>query len=434
MQCTEKYFEADAFRTRAESVLLAAVPDSRTGGGLLALEGTVFYPEGGGQPADRGTLTLPDGTELAVTDVHEQDGILWHSVPSLPDTAVPGITVEEAIDWDWRFDKMQQHTGEHILSGILHRMFGAENVGFHIGAEAVRMDTSVPISAEGLRAAELEANRIVWQDVPVVITYPTPQELAALTYRSKKEIDGQVRIVTIPGADVCACCGTHTRTTGQVGQIKILTSENYKGGVRLSIVCGARALEAAQAMRARQADIGALLSAKADQTAVAVHRVYDEYTALKFNHFGLCSQLFQAATKSNNFKELHTYYFHNCVYSEVYTHPGLRWDSVVPTEWLLQNYDASYKVIIVGDGAMSPYELREPRYDWEKRTYGDSGLAWLERLRRHYPYLIWLNPEPMPARPDYWSQTHWQLAQIFHMYDLSAEGLEQGMKRLMVRR
>ena len=270
MQCTEKYFEADAFRTRAESVLLAAVPDSRTGGGLIALEGTVFYPEGGGQPADRGTLTLPDGTELAVTDVHEQDGILWHSVPSLPDTAVPGITVEEAIDWDWRFDKMQQHTGEHILSGILHRMFGAENVGFHIGAEAVRMDTSVPISAEGLRAAELEANRIVWQDVPVVITYPTPQELAALTYRSKKEIEGQV------------------------GQIKILTSENYKGGVRLSIVCGARALEAAQAMRARQADIGALLSAKADQTAVAVHRVYDEYTALKFNHFGLCSQLFDA--------------------------------------------------------------------------------------------------------------------------------------------
>ncbi len=143
MQCTEKYFEADAFRTRAESVLLAAVPDSRTGGGLLALEGTVFYPEGGGQPADRGTLTLPDGTELAVTDVHEQDGILWHSVPSLPDTAVPGITVEETIDWDWRFDKMQQHTGEHILSGILHRMFGAENVGFHIFSYSISLYTLI---------------------------------------------------------------------------------------------------------------------------------------------------------------------------------------------------------------------------------------------------------------------------------------------------
>ena len=169
------------------------------------------------------------------------------------------------------------------------------------------------------------------------------------------------------------------------------------------------------------------------KNAVKVLLLMDSGGSMDY-YAGLCSMLFQAATKSNNFKELHTYYFHNCVYSEVYTHPGLRWDSVVPTEWLLQNYDASYKVIIVGDGAMSPYELREPRYDWEKRTYGDSGLAWFERLRRHYPYLIWLNPEPMPARPDYWSQTHWQLAQIFHMYDLSAEGLEKGMKRLMVRR
>ena len=254
----------------------------------------MFYPEGGGQPADRGTLTLPDGTVLQVLDVHEQAGVIWHTVDALPAAAAPGAAVTGCIDWDWRFDKMQQHTGEHILSGILHQLFGAENVGFHVGTEAVRMDTSVPISPEGLRQAELAANRIVWQDVPVLISYPTREELAALVYRSKKEIEGQVRIVTIPGADVCACCGTHTRTTGQVGQIKILASENYKGGVRLSVVCGARALAAAQAMRARQAEIGALLSAKADQTAVAVHRVYDEYTALRFTHFGLCSQLFDA--------------------------------------------------------------------------------------------------------------------------------------------
>ena len=293
MQPTKKYYEADAFRATAAGRILAAEPDGR-GGGTLALDGTVFYPEGGGQPADRGTLTLPDGTVLDVTDVHESAGVIWHSVAALPAGAVPGTEVRQALDWAWRFDKMQQHTGEHILSGILHRMFGAENVGFHIGADAVRMDTSVPISAEGLRAAELAANRVIWQNVPVLITYPTPAELAALTYRSKKEIAGQVRIVTIPGADVCACCGTHTAFTGQVGQIKILTAENYKGGVRLSIVCGQRALEAAQAMRARQADIGALLSAKADQTAAAVHRVYEEYTALKFAHFGLCGQLFDA--------------------------------------------------------------------------------------------------------------------------------------------
>ena len=294
MQYTEKYYETDACRREAAGRIIAAEPDAKTGGGRIALDGTVFYPEGGGQPADRGALTLADGTVLDVTDVHEQGGVIWHSVASLPGAAVPGAEVRQALDWDWRFDKMQQHTGEHILSGILHSMFGAENVGFHIGADAVRMDTSVPISAEGLRAAELAANRIVWQNVPVIITYPTREELAALAYRSKKEIEGQVRIVTIPGADVCACCGTHTAFTGAVGQIKILSAENYKGGVRLSIVCGQRALEAAQAMRQRQADIGALLSAKASETAHAVHRVYDEYTALKFAHFGLCSQLFDA--------------------------------------------------------------------------------------------------------------------------------------------
>ena len=293
MQPTQKYYEADAYRREAVAVILAAEPDDR-GGGKLALDGTVFYPEGGGQPADHGTLTLPDGARLTVTDVHEQGGVIWHRVDALPDTAAPGTAVTGRIDWAWRFDKMQQHTGEHILSGILHQMFGAENVGFHIGSDAVRMDTSVPISAEGLREAELAANRIVWQNVPVLITYPTREELAQMTYRSKKEIEGQVRIVTIPGADVCACCGTHTAATGAVGQIKILAAENYKGGVRLSIVCGERALLAAQAMRQRQADIGALLSAKPSETAHAVHRVYDEYTALKFAHFGLCSELFDA--------------------------------------------------------------------------------------------------------------------------------------------
>ena len=293
MQPTQKYYEADAYRREADAVILAAEPDGR-GGGKLALDGTVFYPEGGGQPADHGTLTLPDGARLTVTDVHEQGGVIWHRVDALPDTAAPGTAVTGRIDWAWRFDKMQQHTGEHILSGILHQMFGAENVGFHIGSDAVRMDTSVPISAEGLREAELAANRIVWQNVPVLITYPTRDELARMTYRSKKEIEGQVRIVTIPGADVCACCGTHTAATGAVGQIKILAAENYKGGVRLSIVCGERALLAAQAMRQRQADIGALLSAKPSETAHAVHRVYDEYTALKFAHFGLCSELFDA--------------------------------------------------------------------------------------------------------------------------------------------
>ena len=147
----------------------------------------------------------------------------------------------------------------------------------------------------------------------------------------------------------------------------------------------------------------------------------------------LCSMLFQAATKSNHFKELHTYYFHNCIFANLYKDPQL-WGDRVPTEWVLQNFDSSYKVIIVGDAAMNPYELSGRQYNWGEGTYGRSGLEWLDCFRKQYPHLIWLNPEPMPARRDFWTQTHYQLGHMFPMYDLSAEGLEQGMKRLMVRR
>ena len=290
---TERFYQADTYRTEAPA-LIAAVQPLEGGGGRVAMTGTVFYPEGGGQPADRGTLTLPDGQVLQVTDVHEKEGIIWHTVEALVPEAKEGTPVHQQIDWAWRFDKMQQHTGEHILSGTLHRLFGAENVGFHIGSEAVRMDTSVPISPEGLKQAELEANRFVWQDLPVQITYPSREELAHMTYRSKKEIEGQVRIVTIPGADVCACCGTHTATTGQVGLIKILSAEHYKGGMRLAVVCGGRALAEVQAMQERQSAIVAELSAKPTETANAVHRVHEELTALKFAQYGLCGQLFEA--------------------------------------------------------------------------------------------------------------------------------------------
>ena len=224
---------------------------------------------------------LPDGTVLRVLDVHEQAGVIWHTVDALSETAQPGAAVTGTIDWEWRFDKMQQHTGEHILSGILHQMFGAENVGFHIGSDAVRMDTSVPISAEGLREAELAANRIIWENVPVLIAYPTPEELAALTYRSKKEIAGQVRIVTIPGADVCACCGTHVRRAGEVGIIKVLSCQKFREGVRLEILCGSRAYRYLSQVYDQDRAVAQLLSVKPQDTLAAAERQAEELAAAK---------------------------------------------------------------------------------------------------------------------------------------------------------
>ena len=169
------------------------------------------------------------------------------------------------------------------------------------------------------------------------------------------------------------------------------------------------------------------------KNAVKVLLLMDSGGSMSY-YSGLCSMLFQAATKSNHFKEVHTYYFHNCIFSEVFRSPRLRWDEEVPTEWILKNFDSSYKVIIVGDAEMNPYELREKHYNWGKGTYSPSGLEWLRLFQKQYPHMIWLNPVPMPDHVDYWSQTHWELGHMLKMYDLSAEGLEQGMKQLMARR
>lgn len=293
MEPTRRLYDTDADLKSCDTRLVAV---ERTPAGTLraALADTVFYPEGGGQPADRGALTFAAGGEARVLDVQREGDVVWHTLDALPETAAVGAAVRCRIDWARRFDHMQQHTGEHILSGMLHRLYGAENVGFHIGTAQVRMDTSIPLTPAQLRNAETAANRVVWADAPVEVLYPEPAALAAMAYRSKKALAGQVRIVRIADADVCACCGTHTATAGQVGLIKILTAERYKGGMRLGVVCGARALAEMQATAARQRQIGALLSAERADTADAVARLHKAHADLQYAHRGLADRLNEA--------------------------------------------------------------------------------------------------------------------------------------------
>ncbi len=148
----------------------------------------------------------------------------------------------------------------------------------------------------------------------------------------------------------------------------------------------------------------------------------------------LCSMLFQAATKSNNFKELHTYYFHNCIFEHVYSDPRMYTEDRVEVDWIIKNFDSSYKVIIVGDAAMSPYELLQKRYDWFSRNEQEPGIYFLRRLKDHFPYIVWLNPEKTPEYSDYWTQTHYLLAQEFKMFELTVDGLESSMKALMAKK
>lgn len=279
---TEKLYYADPFLQDFTATVLSC--EAGKGGYLVTLDRTAFYPEGGGQPADHGTMN-----GLAVTDVHEKNGVIFHTVENSVEI---GENVDCAIDWARRFDHMQQHSGEHILSGILCRDYHCDNVGFHMGADTVTIDYNAELTWQQVLAAEEEANRAIWADTPVEITYPSPEELEQLDYRSKKALTGQVRIVTFPGADCCACCGTHVLRAGQVGIIKVLSCQKFHSGVRMEILCGERAYRYLSGTYDQARAVGQQLSVKPLDAAAAVERLEAELTAAKQRMTELEDQLF----------------------------------------------------------------------------------------------------------------------------------------------
>lgn len=256
----------------------------------VVLDQTAFYPEGGGQPADHGVLKTAGG-EIPVTDVHEKSGTVIHTcaAPVEPGTVVTGV-----LDWARRFDHMQQHSGEHILSGILCRLYDCDNVGFHLGAEAVTIDYNTDITWEQALEAERLANEAVWADRETEIFYPSFEELAALDYRSKKELTGQVRIVEFPEADRCACCGTHVERAGQAGPIKVLSCQKFREGVRMEILCGARALRYLSTAYDQARAVGQRLSVKPLEIQGAVERLEEELSAAKARMADLEQTVFAA--------------------------------------------------------------------------------------------------------------------------------------------
>lgn len=284
----EKLFYIDSYLKRFSAKVLDC--QNKGEGFAVTLDQTAFYPEGGGQPSDIGTLN-----DVRVRSVQEHNGAILHWTDG-PLTI--GETVTGEIDWEHRFPLMQQHSGEHIVSGIVHQLFGFDNVGFHIGSELVTLDFNGELTQENLDEVERLSNMAIYANIPVEINFPTPQELSALRYRSKIELSGEVRIVTVPHYDVCACCGMHVSSTGEIGMIKMLTAQKYKGGTRLSILCGLRALADYQAKNKSVYNISTLLSTKTYEVTAAVERVLSESIALKQQMAALQSELFLCKIKS----------------------------------------------------------------------------------------------------------------------------------------
>ena len=268
---TKKLYYDDPFLHEFTARVLAC--EETKGGFAVVLDQTAFYPEGGGQPADHGTLGA-----VRVLDVREKDGVITH----LCDGAFePGETVRGALDWARRFDHMQQHSGEHICSGLICAQFHCDNVGFHMGADAVTIDFNAEIAWDGLLELERRANAYIYEDHAIDIRFYRGAELEKVEYRSKKPLDGDVRIVSFPGADCCACCGTHVARSGQVGLVKFLSCQKFREGVRIELLCGERAYRYLAATWEQNLRGAQSLSAKPTESAAAVARLSDELGQLK---------------------------------------------------------------------------------------------------------------------------------------------------------
>ena len=274
----KKLYYEDVRKTVFDAVVTECHYDEKKKLYKVVLDQTAFFPEEGGQVADKGTLTFYEANQTETTilpllDAHIKSDVIYHYV----EKEIPvGTVVTGNVDWKQRFDFMQQHSGEHIISGLVNRHYGYDNVGFHLGLQEVTLDFNGVLSMEQLLEIEKEANQAIWKNLPVEITYPSATQLQALEYRSKLDLTENVRIVFIPGFDVCACCAPHVDTTGQIGIIKVTNVQSHRGGVRVNILCGNRALEDYCIKQKNAASISASLSVKQNQISEGVERLKDE--------------------------------------------------------------------------------------------------------------------------------------------------------------
>ena len=272
---TEKLYDQDAYAVEFDAKVISceAYQEKKESGYHVILDRTLFFPEEGGQSPDKGTI---DGIE--VTDVQIKKDVITHS---LKEPLAVGETVHGIIDWTHRFNNMQQHSGEHIVSGLVHEAYGYDNVGFHMSSDVITVDFSGVLTETQLAEIEAETNQKIWENTPVEIFYPPKEELEKLSYRSKKELTGQVRLVRFPGSDLCACCGTHVTHTGEIGAVKILSVENFHEGIRMTMICGKRVMDYLNMIDDQNHQISVKLSAKTGETAAAVARLQDENFRLK---------------------------------------------------------------------------------------------------------------------------------------------------------
>ena len=279
---TRKLYYEDSHMTAFTATVLSCEKTEK--GFEVVLDATAFYPEGGGQAADTGFLN-----GIRVKDTREQEETVVHFCAEALEV---GTVVEGVVDWEPRFHRMQQHSGEHIVSGIINRRYGYHNVGFHMGSDIITIDFDGVIPAEDLASIEAEANAAVWKNLPVKCWYPSEEALPTVPYRSKRQLPWPVRIVEVPGFDICACCGTHVKATGEIGLIKLFTVMGFRGGTRMEMSCGSSALKLLNEAYEQNRQVSQAFSAKIEETGAAARRMNEVEAALKYRIVGLEKRIF----------------------------------------------------------------------------------------------------------------------------------------------
>ena len=276
---TELLYYQDAYLKEFEATVLECSPTVFQGREAfdIVLDRTAFFPEQGGQDADSGVIRGTDTVNVQYVSI--RNDIIHH----ICDKAVSaGTQIKGTINWEQRFDRMQQHSGEHLVSGTVHRFCGADNVGFHLSEREVTLDFNTTFEEADLDWIEDTVNRAIYENFATVISFPSAEELASIDYRSKKELKGQVRIVEYPGYDICACCAPHVARTGEIGCIRIAAAEHFKGGTRMWIECGGRALRSARALLKDAKSISRITSAKLSEIVPAVNKMSDALKDARF--------------------------------------------------------------------------------------------------------------------------------------------------------
>lgn len=278
---TVKLYEQDAYIKEFTATVVSC--EETKGGYAVVLDKTAFFPEGGGQAPDKGTLN-----GVAVLDVQIKEEIIVHTVAS-PLNA--GSTVTGVLDWETRFDRMQNHTGEHLVSGVIHKLFGYNNIGFHMNDQLVTLDVDGTLNGEQVALVEQTVNKALYENRKVTPWFPNPEELKSYDYRSKLDLTQGVRLVEIDGYDVCACCAPHVARTGEIGVIKIIDFYPNKQGTRVEMLCGKRAFADYSSLHQNNKEIMGILSSKRMETPVKVKQEQEALQALRAEYKNLAQRL-----------------------------------------------------------------------------------------------------------------------------------------------